>query len=161
MQSGPLRDGGRGLRTLSRRFDPETDERGWRFRPSRVLVAEDDPEFRALLAMALWTDGYHVVEAASGSELLGNLAPYLPDALTNGRMLAFDLIVSDVRLPGLNGPDVISLLRRYDASVPVVLMTAFGDQETHDRARSLRAEIFDKPFDLDLFREFLRTIVPP
>jgi CheY-like chemotaxis protein len=60
------------------------------------------------------------------------------------------VIVSDIRLPGYSGFDLLEALHDAQCDTPVILMTAFGDQETHDKARRLGAvAIFDKPFDAD------------
>lgn len=116
----------------------------------RVLLAEDDRELRRLLAAELRKEGYRVDEAASGFELLellGNLAL---------RNESFDIIVSDIRMPGLTGMSIVEGLRKGitpgTATAPVILITAFGDENTHAAAARLGSVIFDKPFNLAAFR---------
>jgi DNA-binding response OmpR family regulator len=114
--------------------------------PARLLLAEDDFELRELLACVLRADGHEVVEACDGNELW---------ALLSGESPApFSLVVSDVRMPGLTAFDVLSKLQRTASEVPVILITAFGDQTTHLRALRLGASrVFDKPFDCDELRD--------
>jgi len=117
--------------------------------PRRVLLAEDDDQMRMLVAAALRADGHHVVEARDGRALLDEIGSELlgerPGQLT-------DLIVSDIRMPGLTGLEVLAGIRQARWSTPVILITAFGDEATHVAARALGAACFDKPFDLDDLR---------
>ncbi len=122
-------------------------------RPRRILLAEDDDEFRGFLADVLRDDGHEVVEVGDGRLLLQRIAV----AVTDGDNLeGIDLVLSDVRMPHADAFEVVSGIRRAKIDVPVLLMTAFGDQNTHEQARQLGVLcVFDKPFDVD----DLRTIV--
>ena len=122
-----------------------------------VLLAEDDDELRSLLASVLHRDGHDVVEARTGTELLRRIevgatagpgAPRLPD-----------LVVSDVKMPGLSGLEVASALRLAALHIPIVLLTAFGDDEAHERADALGAMMLDKPFDLSVLRAAVRRLL--
>jgi DNA-binding response OmpR family regulator len=111
----------------------------------RVLVVEDDPEMRALMAVALQSGGYEVSEAADGTEalrLLGTVGE-------RGGSLTPDLIVSDVKMPRCTGMEMLEQLSRERVGIPVILVTAFGDWATHARAEQLGAQVLDKPFSLD------------
>lgn len=124
---------------------------------ARILLAEDDPAMRAMVARALRREGYEVCEVQDGTELLERLAD---------RMLRpfwdVDLIVSDVRMPGKTGLDVLTGLRKSDWSMPVILITAFGEQAIHTEAKRLgAAKVLDKPFDLDALTDAVKAIVPP
>jgi CheY-like chemotaxis protein len=115
--------------------------------PVRVLVAEDQREMRVLMCEVLRREGYEVVEAASGTELIDRLVQGL---LADGDARGPDLIVTDVRMPGCSGLEVLARLRRNDWSTPVILITAFGDLATHAEAQRLGAAcVLDKPFELD------------
>ena len=127
--------------------------------PARVLLAEDDRELRSLLAAKLRKEGCVVQEAETGLELLEHLGDL------NLRDEMFDLIVTDIRMPGLTGLAVIEGLRNGDMpgswGIPVIMMTAFGDEDTHLEAKRLGAVIFDKPFDLDDFRSCALNMAGP
>ncbi|AUX42342.1 transcriptional regulator [Sorangium cellulosum] len=113
--------------------------------PLRVLLAEDDRELRRLLASALRRDGYEVLEARDGNHLL----ELMGEALVSGGAPP-DVVVSDIRMPGKSGLELLSGLRRDDWTTPVVLITAFGDPETHAEAYRLGADVvLDKPLDVD------------
>lgn len=113
----------------------------------RLLLAEDDDGLRPLLAERFRAEGFEVVEAEDGAAVVEYLAESI---VQNHRHPGFDLIVSDIRLPGLNALDVLRGARGALESTPVILITAFGDQRTHDRALLLGASaVFDKPLDVD------------
>lgn len=121
--------------------------------PLRVFLAEDDLEVRRLLAHALRKDGHTVIEFESGTQLLEFVRGLSRGASEESRP---DVIVSDIRMPGKSGLDVLASLREVGWRTPFVLTTAFGDAATHARARAAGAfAVFDKPFDVD----DLRTVV--
>ena len=125
----------------------------------RVLVAEDNPHMRHLLASALRRDGYEVLEASDGIECIGHLQPWMLFGEHGG---APDLIVSDIRMPGWSGLEILQLARARSLPTPVILITAFGSAETHAEAQRLgAAALFDKPFDLDDLRAVVRDLIPP
>lgn len=107
---------------------------------ARILIAEDDPSVRAFVVSALTMKGHDVV-----AEEDGGLAAETVDA-ENGR---FDLLLSDIKMPIMDG---IGLALHVAAKYPeiiIVLMTGFADQR--ERAHGLDALIYDvitKPFTL-------------
>ncbi|MGV8853691.1 MAG: response regulator [Devosia sp.] len=107
---------------------------------ARILVAEDDPSVRAFVVSALTMKGHEVI-----AEEDGGLAAETADA-ENGR---FDLLLSDIKMPVMDG---IALALDVAAKYPdiiIVLMTGFADQR--ERAHGLDALIYDvivKPFTL-------------
>jgi DNA-binding response OmpR family regulator len=112
-----------------------------------LLLAEDDDGLRPLLAERFRAEGFEVVEAEDGSAVVEYLAESI---VQNIRHPGFDLIVSDIRLPGLNALDVLRGARGALEATPVILITAFGDRRTHVRALLLGASaVFDKPLDVD------------
>ncbi|MEI8257048.1 MAG: response regulator, partial [Deltaproteobacteria bacterium] len=127
--------------------------------PVRVLLAEDDVHLRTLLRDLLRREGYLVDEASSGYDLLeqlGNAAH---------RRQALDLIVTDNRMRGATGLEVIEGLRESHrpgrSSTPVILITAFGDAHVHDEAARLGAVVLDKPLDLDVFLQRVAVLAGP
>lgn len=114
-----------------------------------VLLAEDDDELRHLLARKLRRCGCDVIEARTGVQLVELAVEHTMAPLPVGERGAA-LVISDVRMPGRTGLEVLCLLRRADVEVPIILMTAFGDAAIHAEAELLGATaIFDKPVDLD------------
>jgi DNA-binding response OmpR family regulator len=110
--------------------------------PARILLAEDDAEFRALLALVLAGDGYAVDQVADGTAFLQRV----------GEPRDCDLIITDIRMPGASGLEVVSGLRCRGSRVPVIMLTALNDESTQQRALLLGATLFHKPFELDDLR---------
>jgi putative two-component system response regulator len=135
---------------------------------ARVLLAEDDPDMRDLVVEALRKDGHDVQQAASG----GDLVVHLAEAFRLDRSFAsIDVVISDVRMPGCSGLEIVEKL--FDAfadpkgtdgdenawrRVPLILMTAFGDEDTRRRARRIGAILFDKPLSLAELRAAVMQI---
>lgn len=112
-------------------------------RSRRVLLAEDDAAMRALLACTLRRTGFDVIESSSGYETLEWLARSLIDEPP------IDLLISDVRMPGYDGLNILASLRQADTPTPVILITAFGSTAVHAAAARLGAfATVDKPFDV-------------
>lgn len=125
-----------------------------RERAYRVVVAEDDPEMRGLLASALRGDGYTVVEVDSGLALIDAVR------IAHAKPESVDLLVSDIRMPGATGLEVAQTVRRLGWSIPVLLVTAFGDEETLNRAVAGGATmVISKPLDLDDLRIAVRHLL--
>lgn len=122
--------------------------------PPRVLLAEDDPAMRALVAAVLQADGCEVVEARDLEHLADVVAGYAegPDSIA--------MIISDIRMPGLSGLELLAALRAARWSTPVLLITAFGSDETHAEATQLGAiAVLDKPFSLERLRALVRRTI--
>lgn len=127
--------------------------------PPRVLVAEDDPEMRDLIASALTDEGFDVLQARDGRELVEILGAMLPPT---ARLQPPDVIITDIRMPGPSGLEGLAILRQSSWAVPVIVITAFGDLATHAEARRLGAAVvLDKPFDLDVLRTAVISVAPP
>ncbi len=108
-----------------------------------VLIADDDEAMRQMLAVSLRSEGFEVGECQDGTALLDRLRQ------AKGEDSEPCLVVTDMRMPGVDGLDVLHWLRRWVPGVPVILITAFGDVRTHQRALELGAtRVLDKPFDL-------------
>lgn len=113
-----------------------------------IAIVDDDGDVRSLLEAFLSRDGYEIASLANGGELLRRLGP---EASALGR--APELIVLDVRMPGLNGLEVLAILREARLGTPVIIITAFSDRPTHEAAKRLGAlAVFEKPFDIEDLR---------
>ena len=125
-----------------------------------ILLAEDDREMRALLALSLRKAGYKVTEYRDGVGLLTHLAPFLlPNGIGDKDV---DLIISDIRMPGFTGMEVLEGAPKNEGFPPMILITAFGDEETHVLAKEFGvAAMFDKPFDLDDLLAKVHELLPP
>ena len=123
-----------------------------------IALAEDDPSFRQLIAQAIRAEGYEVVELRNGTELLEYVAA---TKLYGFRYAKPALIITDLRMPGFNGLEVIAGLRQARYRAPIILITAFGATETHARAYELGViQVFDKPFDIDELCSTVSRMIP-
>jgi two-component system cell cycle response regulator CpdR len=107
---------------------------------ARILIAEDEESVRSLVCRALTQDGHDVVAAADGAEAIDVL---LREA---GR---FDLILTDIKMPVMDGIALALAAAREFPALPILLMTGYADQR--ERASGLDALIHDvvtKPFTL-------------
>jgi two-component system response regulator HydG len=103
-----------------------------------VLVADDHIEMAKLLADQLADEGYEVDVAASGTE-----------AIDMARRRHPEIVITDLRMEGVDGFDVVDAIRQIDPSVPVLIMTAFGAIDTAVEAMRRGAHhYFTKPFQL-------------
>jgi DNA-binding NtrC family response regulator len=112
-------------------------------RRPRLFLAEDDDELRWALSAALAARGYEVSAHAGGEPLLDELS-HLDD--DSGEIAG---VVSDVRMDGLNGFDVVSRVKEAKIGAPIVLVTAFHDGETKARAEKMGTTLLAKPFSVD------------
>jgi len=128
--------------------------------PTRVLLAEDDPDLRILLADTLRQDEYKVLEAKDGEQLLDLVASQL--LYPRGSPGILDLIISDIRMPGPNGLWALATLRHMDWVTPFVVITAYSDANTRAEAERLGAAAFmPKPIDLEVFRATVNNLAGP
>ena len=126
--------------------------------PWRVIVAEDDRDMREMVASFIAADGYEVIQAADGSELVSRLEAVAAEPFGRATVAA---IVCDIRMPRLDGLDVLAALRCARWTTPVILITAFGDEAVHHEAHELGAtDVLDKPFALETLRQLVRRIAP-
>jgi CheY-like chemotaxis protein len=117
--------------------------------PNRVLVIEDDAGVRGLLQAILEDEGLQVVLAADGQEGL-RLALQAEPAV----------VLIDVMMPGLGGPEVLRRLRRRDGSLPFAVVVLTGAVDSVESLRfELGAEaIIEKPFDITKLAELVKDL---
>jgi DNA-binding NtrC family response regulator len=104
-----------------------------------LLLVEDKNELRAMLRKALERSGYTVDEAPDGSA-----------AIQKVRARRYLLVITDLKMPGASGLDVLRATKEADATIPVILLTAFGSVE--EAVTAMKEGAFDflqKPVDLD------------
>jgi two-component system, response regulator, stage 0 sporulation protein F len=130
-------------------------------RTPHVLLAEDTDEMRTVIAMRLRQQGYSVTECADGAELLARLGVYLhPESVEEPPVgPKYDLVISDVRMPGVFGTSIVEGASECPLFPPTILITAFGDDETHEKARRFGVAVLDKPFDMGDLLEKVRTVI--
>jgi len=114
-----------------------------------LLVVDDQAGVRRMLQEALNDEGYEVVSVASG-----------PEALQKVKQGGIDLVLLDMKMPGMSGLDALREIRRLNPDLPVILMTAYGEYELLGEARTLGVKHYvSKPFDLQEVRYFVRALL--
>lgn len=104
---------------------------------SRILIIDDEPDMRLAVRNVLKLRGYEVFEAGDG-----------PSALEMARAERPDLVLLDLRLPGMDGIEVLAGLKKIDETVPVVMITGYGHiQSAVDVMKLGASEYMQKPFE--------------
>jgi two-component system, cell cycle response regulator CpdR len=118
---------------------------------ARILIAEDEDALRSLVARALSMDGHAVTTANDGAEALD---------LLSREPGAFELLLTDIRMPIMDGIALALATARDHPQVAILLMTGYADQR--ERASGLDALIHDviaKPFSLTTVRNAVRDAI--
>jgi DNA-binding response OmpR family regulator len=100
---------------------------------SNILVVDDEPVARQSLSDILRLEGYHVIAVANGESAVDHVRKY-----------AVDLIVLDLKMPGMNGMDVVQVVNQLSPDTEIILLTAFGSMET--AVEALRQRVHDYLF---------------
>jgi len=104
----------------------------------RILVVDDEVNARTALVELLRDEGYSVESAADAFKALGKMADFAPD-----------LVLTDLKMPGMDGLQLLDKLRDGDPDLPVIVMTAFGEVETAVRAmRAGARDYLNKPVNV-------------
>jgi DNA-binding response OmpR family regulator len=113
---------------------------------SHLLLVEDEPTTSWALAEGLADDGFTIDTFRSAEEALAWL-----------RENRCDLVITDVRLPGMSGVEFARKLRRGRHNVPVVVVSAYGaDLDEREMRRAGVVDVFQKPFHVDALRRAVR-----
>lgn len=113
----------------------------------RILIVDDEAAIRSSLLESLSSEGYDAEIAESGEE-----------ALAKCHGAVYDLVVTDLRLPGVDGLEILKALRNQGNATPVIMMTAYGDMDTALEAMNSGAYRFiPKPFKLGEMKKQVRA----
>jgi two-component system response regulator AtoC len=116
---------------------------------NRILVVDDDHAMRLALAESLESCGYDIVAAENGRDAL--------DLFKEGR---FDLVITDMKMPGMNGIEVLRSVKEMSNKTPIVLITAYGTVSTAVEAmKEGAAEFIMKPFSLDDLEAVVKNVL--
>ncbi|WP_299870507.1 response regulator [uncultured Hoeflea sp.] len=118
---------------------------------AKILIAEDEDSLRRFVARALEMDGHQTVQAADGA-----------DALDQLESESFDLLLSDIRMPVMDGIALAEQTAALAPSMPILLMTGYAEQR--ERAEPLMRIIVDvvpKPFSLPQIRQAVADALEP
>jgi len=118
----------------------------------KLLIVDDQFGIRVLLKEVFDKDGYETFDASNGNQALTIIKDESPD-----------LVLLDVKIPGMDGLEILKEIRERKLETNVIMMTAYGELEMINEAKKLGAVAhFAKPFDIDevrmKIREFLDSI---
>src|ERR1041385_72734 len=114
---------------------------------AKILVADDEQNLRRVLVAMLRRDGHEVVQAASGVEAIERLADV-------------DVVITDLRMPGADGMEVLRTASKHHPHVPVIMITAYGS--VGQAVEAIKAGAFDyieKPFEQDSIRTIVEKAI--
>ena len=115
----------------------------------RILVVEDDEEMRSLLKDFIEAEGFEIDSVGNGSEAFRILVREL-----------FDLVITDIRMPGLTGLDIIPGIKKLQPETPIIAITAFGSEEVHRRAMERGATAYlEKPLRFHELKTMIHEIM--
>ncbi len=103
----------------------------------KLLIVDDEPDMLKLLGMIIRDKTpYETITTNNPTEAL--------DLVTKG---GYDLVITDLKMPGLDGVEMLEAVKKYDADIPVIIMTAYGTVETAEESLSKGAfDFITKPF---------------
>ncbi|HEV1998133.1 MAG TPA: response regulator [Candidatus Dormibacteraeota bacterium] len=120
-------------------------------RRPRLIVVEDEPALRKVLAMRLNIDGFDVATASDGREALALMRVERPD-----------LVLTDLMMPGMDGAELTSVIKADPElkHIPVMVLTALKEQRERDHLMALGADAFAaKPYDSAELTEKIRKLI--
>ncbi len=115
----------------------------------KLLLVDDEAEFRRITSATLSRRGFIVSEAADGEAALESIGREKPD-----------VVLLDLKMPGMSGIELLQLIRESDPALPVIILTGHGDFES--AVAGIKLEVVDfiqKPVDVDLLAERIRTLL--
>jgi len=104
----------------------------------RVLLVDDDPLILWSLHQSLAAAGHEVIQAGTGNE-----------ALTLLHANRFDLVLTDLKLPGEDGFKVVEASRTLSPGIPIIMMSAHGKGDLQEKIRTYGIRFIDKPFNVN------------
>lgn len=119
-------------------------------RGEHILVVDDEHDVREGLGKLLEMEGYDVTTAENGLV-----------AVERAKLQRFDLVLTDLRMPGMDGVETLMELKRLHPGMPVIVVTAYASDETAARCEHEGAYGYVmKPFDLDELLQVIEEAVP-
>jgi two-component system, response regulator, stage 0 sporulation protein F len=116
----------------------------------KILIVDDQFGIRILLNEVFQKEGYQTFQAANGIQALEIVTKHDPD-----------LVLLDMKIPGMDGIEILKRMKVMDPNIRVIIMTAYGELDMIQEARDLGAIThFAKPFDIDDIRAAVRKHIP-
>lgn len=115
----------------------------------KVLIVDDQYGIRVLLYEVFGKEGYTTFQAANGKQALQIVKEESPD-----------LVILDMKIPGMDGLQILKEIKKIDTEIKVIMMTAYGELDMIKQATDLGALThFTKPFDIDELRVEVKKLL--
>lgn len=115
----------------------------------KILIVDDQFGIRILLNEVFQKEGYKTFQAANGNQALEIVTRELPD-----------LVLLDMKIPGMDGIEILKRMKKLNQDIRVIIMTAYGELDMIQEAKDLGALThFAKPFDIDDLREAVKKYI--
>ncbi|OLS41226.1 response regulator [Bacillus sp. MRMR6] len=116
----------------------------------KILIVDDQFGIRILLNEVFQKEGYQTFQAANGIQALDIVTKHDPD-----------LVLLDMKIPGMDGIEILKRMKVIEPDIRVIIMTAYGELDMIQEAKDLGAIThFAKPFDIDDIRAAVRKHIP-
>ncbi len=116
----------------------------------KLLIVDDQYGIRILLNEVFQKEGYQTFQAANGYQALDIVEKHSPD-----------LVLLDMKIPGMDGIEILKRLKAINKDIQVIIMTAYGELDMIQESKDLGAIThFAKPFDIDEIRDAVRENMP-
>jgi two-component system, response regulator, stage 0 sporulation protein F len=116
----------------------------------KILIVDDQYGIRILLNEVFQKEGYQTFQAANGFQALEIVEKHSPD-----------LVLLDMKIPGMDGIEILKRMKVIDQDIRVIIMTAYGELDMIQEAKDLGALThFAKPFDIDEIRDAVKKYLP-
>ncbi|MFS0645501.1 response regulator [Siminovitchia sp. 179-K 8D1 HS] len=115
----------------------------------KVLIVDDQFGIRTLLNEVLQKEGYQIYQAANGHQALHMMKQHAPD-----------LVLLDIKIPGMDGLEILKKMKEMNQDIRVIIMTAYGELDMIEKTKQLGALAhFSKPFDIEEIRNAVKQYV--
>lgn len=117
---------------------------------AKILIVDDQFGIRILLNEVFQKEGYNTFQAANGLQALDIVQKHDPD-----------LVLLDMKIPGMDGIEILKRMKELEPDIRVIIMTAYGELDMIQEAKNLGAIThFSKPFDIDDIRAAVKNNLP-
>ncbi|HEO8419297.1 TPA: response regulator [Yersinia enterocolitica] len=115
----------------------------------KILIVDDQFGIRILLNEVFQKEGYKTFQAANGNQALEIVTSEFPD-----------LVLLDMKIPGMDGIEILKRMKKLNQDIRVIIMTAYGELDMIQEAKDLGALThFAKPFDIDDLRDAVKKYI--
>ena len=117
---------------------------------NKILFVDDDPNIHRMVEIFLRSHGYQITFAKNGRS-----------ALKYFENNSFDLIVTDIQMPEMDGLTLTKEIRKKDNNIPIIIVSAFGQESMADEVKEVNISVLNKPFERDGLIDAIEINIKP